>query len=82
MMCMKNGEFKWTEMNQWEFERLKKKVTESPILSLVYFNKLFQVYRDTISLAIKVVLSQKGWRIEFFSENLDDPKQKYSFYDQ
>ena len=46
------------------------------------FEKVFQVNYDTIWMAIEVVLSQEGQSIPFFSEKLDEAKQKYLIYDQ
>jgi hypothetical protein len=49
--------FKWIEAIDKSFKLLKKKITEKPILALLYFNKLFQVECDVSGTAIGVVLS-------------------------
>ena len=61
---------------------MKKKVTKQPILTLPNFNKVFQVDCDASDSTIRVVLSQEGKPIAYFSENLNDAKKKYSIYDQ
>ena len=65
-----------------EFETLKQKVVESPILVLPDFNKVFQVECDASGNAIGFLLSQEGKLVAFFSEKLNDAKRKYSMYDQ
>ena len=46
------------------------------------FNKVFQVQCDTSGSATRVVLSQEGKPISFFSEKLNNAKRKYFVYDQ
>ena len=72
MKFMRKGEFKWMEVSQQSFQRLKKKVTESSILSLPYFDKVFQVECDASELAIGFVMSQEIPPTTFFSENMDN----------
>ena len=64
------------------FEALKNKVVELPILALPDFNKVFQVEYDASGNAKGVVLSQEGKPIAFLSEKLNDAKRKYYVYDQ
>ena len=60
---------------------LKKKVSEQPIISLLDFDKVFQVKCDASKVSIGVVLSQEGKTVTFSSEKLNEAKQKYSSYD-
>jgi hypothetical protein len=61
-------------------EELKKRVTSQPILSLPYFNKVFQVDFYAIRTTIGAVLSQEGRPISFFSEKFNEARKKYYVY--
>ena len=73
--------FAWTREEDQSFEYLKKKVAEETILVLPDFNKLFTIECDARNSAIGGVLSQEGKLVAFFSEKLNEEKQKYSTYD-
>ena len=51
-------------------------------MKLLDFNHPFQVKCDASGVAIRVVLSQEDRAIAYFSEKLNDSKQKYSYYDK
>ncbi|KAF7839637.1 putative mitochondrial protein [Senna tora] len=64
------------------FGSIKKKLSESPVLALPNFAKPFEVACDASVVGIGGVLSQEGHPIAFFSEKLNEAKQKYSIYDK
>ena len=61
---------------------MKNKITEQLVLKLPDFKHPFQVKCDTIGVVIGVVLSEEDRTIAYFSEKLNDAKQKYSSYDK
>jgi hypothetical protein len=72
--------FTWIAKAGSMFKILNKNITEQPILRLPDFGKPFQVTCDATGLAIGVVLSQEDKPVAYFSEKLNDAKQKYSSY--
>ena len=80
--CLKEEGFKWTKEAQENFEIIKRKVTETPILSLSDFGKVFEVECDASNTGIGAVLSQERKPVAFFSEKLNDSRRKYSTYDE
>jgi hypothetical protein len=61
---------------------LKKRVTTQPTLALPDFNKVFQVDCDVSGTTIGAVLIQEDRPITFFSEKLNESRNKYYVYDQ
>ena len=61
---------------------MKKKVIEKPVLKLSDFDHLFQVRCDASCTAIGAVLSQEDKSVAYFSEKLNEARQKYSSYEK
>ncbi|KAF7810704.1 Transposon Ty3-I Gag-Pol polyprotein [Senna tora] len=80
--CLKKDKFQWTHAASLAFGSIKKKLSESPVLALPNFAKPFEVACDASGVGIGGVLSQEGHPIAFFSEKLNEAKQKYSIYDK
>ncbi|GJS51579.1 transposon ty3-I gag-pol polyprotein [Tanacetum coccineum] len=75
-------QFSWTPQVQAAFEELKKQLSSTPVLALPCFDELFKVECDESRVGIGVVLSQLGQPIAYFSEKLNETKQRYSTYDK
>jgi hypothetical protein len=68
---------------QKSFGLLKQKVTKALVIVLPDFSKVFKVDCDAFNLGIGGVLSRKGKAIAFFfSERLNESRNKYSTYDK
>ena len=80
--CMKQGEFVWTKDAVKAFNEVKQKMTEALVMRLPDFTKPFEVECDASGIGIGGVLSQERHPIAYFSEKLNDVKQKYSTYDK
>jgi hypothetical protein len=78
----KHKSFNWTEEVGKILRVLKKKIIEQPILVLLDFGKTLQLRCDASGIAIGTVLGQDNRPIAYFSEKLNDAKDKYSRYDK
>jgi hypothetical protein len=58
--CMRKGSFQWRITTQRNFELLKRKVIEKPVLALLDFDKVFQVDCDANGIAIGEISSIKN----------------------
>ncbi|KAK8933568.1 hypothetical protein KSP39_PZI015465 [Platanthera zijinensis] len=80
--CLRKGEFMWTKAATKAFEEIKDRLASAPVLRLPDFSLAFEVACDASGLGIGGVLSQEGHPIAYFSEKLNEARQRYSTYDR
>jgi len=67
--CLKNERFQWTPAATSTFKKMKKLMTEVPIMRLSDFLKVFEVTCDASGLAIGGVLSQEKHHVAHFTRS-------------
>ena len=73
--------YKWGKDQEKDFETLKQKLINAPLLALPNFSKTFEIECDASNVGIGVVLLQEGDLIAYFSEKLKGSHINYSTYD-
>ena len=72
----------WNEEATQAFNLLKNLMTNSPVLALPDFNKLFVVETDASKAGIGAILLQEGHPIAFISKSLGPKKQIMLVYEK
>jgi hypothetical protein len=73
---------KWTQEAAKAFKLINKRMTKAPVMRLHDFSKVFEVECDAYGVGIGGVLSQERHPVSYFSDKLNDVKQRYSTYDR
>lgn len=73
--------FIWTEKCEESFEELKKRLSETPVLSLSDNTRGFVVYSDTSHKGLCYVLMQHRNVIMYVSRQLKDYEKRYLTHD-
>ena len=80
-LLQKDVKFEWTEECQQSFEKLKKCLTEAPVLVQPESGKEFVVYSDASLNGLGCVLMQEGKVIAYASRQLKPHERNYPTHD-
>ncbi|KAG8481030.1 hypothetical protein CXB51_025733 [Gossypium anomalum] len=80
-LIRKGVPFVWTEKQQEDFEKLKKVLTEAPVLIQPESRKDFIVYSDTSHVGLGCVLMQEGKVVAYASRQIKPHKGNYPTHD-
>ncbi|XP_066374965.1 uncharacterized protein [Miscanthus floridulus] len=81
-LTKKDVPFAWSDLQEVAFSTLKDKLTNSPLLQLPDFTKVFELECDASGIGLGAVLLQEGKPVAYFSEKLSGASLNYSTYDK
>ena len=88
-LTKKDIEWKWEELEQVAFTKLKELITSAPVLIFPDDSHPYRIEADTSNVATRVVLSQqtllengRKWHLTFFSKSLNPVEQNYEIHDK
>ncbi|GMI96881.1 hypothetical protein HRI_003357400 [Hibiscus trionum] len=79
---LKKGWWKWLDVEEAAFIKLKRAISSAPVLTLPDFNAEFSIETDASEMGVGVVLVQKGKPLAFFSRGLGVRHQGLSVYEK
>ena len=72
-----NRKFKWAQVEQDAFDKIKRIMARNNLLTYPGFNETFKIHTNASAFQLGAVVSQKGKPIAFYSRELTDDKQWY-----
>ena len=72
-----NVKFKWTDVEQMAFDKIKQIVGHQTLLSYPDFNQPFEIHTDASHTQLGAVISQKNKPIAFYSTKLQPAQVRY-----
>ena len=70
--------FKWTQVKQDAFGKIKQIATRGTLLTYPGFNEKNKIHNDARAFQLGAVISQKCKPISFYSRKLTDSQQQYT----
>ena len=70
--------FKWTEVEQKAFDKMKDVISKDVLLTYPNFNKPFEIHTDASHTQLGSVISQDGKLIAFYSRKLNPAQTRYT----
>ncbi|GFT24387.1 retrovirus-related Pol polyprotein from transposon 17.6 [Trichonephila clavipes] len=74
----KGAKFNWSTEAQDSFDKIKRALTEAPVLQLPNFTEQFNLFTDASGVGIGVVLNQNHRPIAFASRTLNKAERNYT----
>ena len=76
-LLRKDVDFKWTEVHDTAFNKLKQSLLSAPVLSIYDRNKPVEIHCDASNIAVGAVLMQNNHPISFTSRKLNVHEMNY-----
>ena len=73
-----NRKFKWTQVEQDSFDKIKRIVDPDNLLTYLDFNETFKIHTDASAFQLGAVISHKGKTIAFYRRKLTDNQKRYT----
>ena len=71
------AKWKWTEVHQKSFDKMKQIIARKVMLSFPQFDKPFHIHTDASDQQLGAVISQEGIPIAFYSRKLNPAQKRY-----
>ena len=69
--------FKWTQVAQDAFDKIKHILAFDTLLTYPDFNEIFKIHTNASAFQLRAVISHKGKPIAFYSRKIPDYQQRY-----
>ena len=76
------GKFTGTEVKQDAFDKIKRIMSRTNLLTYPDSNEKFKIQNDSSAFQLDAVIRQKGKTIAFHSRELNDTQQRYTLTDR
>ena len=77
-LCSKSVKFKWTDIEQRAFDKMKKIISRDVLLSYPNFEQKFEIHTDASKYQLGACISQNGNPIAFYSRKLSPAQTRYT----
>ncbi|GFU53953.1 retrovirus-related Pol polyprotein from transposon 17.6 [Trichonephila clavipes] len=78
LLKRKGAKFNWSTEAQDSFDKIKRALTEAPVLQLPNFTEQFNLFTDASGVGIGAVLNQNHRNIAFESRTLKKAERNYT----